>query len=302
MWAPVQPAAGTFFGACQASTGPGSCKPTASCTTGTAEDNLCPGGSGIKCCPDGGPSFIAGIDLPGGFGVEVSSATGVTANTMACLKASTPSVSFIVARGWQSTCQIDRSVVTTLASAATAGLSADVTLFPAFWCGMSPKAQALQLLSTLADSTYGRIWISVEAGAGWSTINYADNLAWIQSAADTIASSIGGARVGIVSSPAGWTTVTNNIAAPSLAVYPLYYQGSAATTFTDYTQLKFGPFAYPYVKRYANAVQQCGVTVNQLWLPTKSANAAAPGAAPTPEATGAACASNGSVHITRATL
>lgn len=306
VFAPAAPPAGTFFGACQGSSGgAGTCKTSAACTgagqTASSEAGLCgyaPASAGIVCCLDGGPQYIDGVDLPGGRGAHVSSSTvGMAASAaMSCFKgtggAAGPA-SYVLARGWMARCQPDPTVVGVLGAAQTAGLAADVLMTPAAWCGMSARAQAQALLASINGQSYGRVWVQVLPGGGFSNFNVADNLAWILEATDALGAALGGARVGVLTSSAAWSAITNNGAAGArLGALPLWYVGSnSEENFADF--VPFAGWTFPTAKQFAATSTVCGLSVEGSWMPGRSASAAAAGSAPAAEPTGPACSSNG---------
>ena len=176
-----------------------------------------------------------------------------------------------------------------LGAAATSGLAADVLMTPAAWCGMSARAQAQALLASINGQSYGRVWVQVLAGGGFSNFNFADNLAWILEATDALSAALGGARVGVMTSSAAWSAITNNGAAGNrLGALPLWYVGSNSdASFAD-----FAPFAgwtFPTAKQFAATSTVCGLTVEGSWMPSRSSSAAAAGSEPAAEPTGPAC-------------
>lgn len=293
-------AVGTYGACASSATGTaGTCKASGSCSTGTnAAAGLCSyAPSGTVCCNDEGPLDVAG-SLPGGSGLFVSSGSGDVAAQAACIQ--TAGSSYIVARGWTNKCKLDEGVIATLAAAATAGLKADVMMTPSNWCGVSAKAQAYSLMASLVESSavFGRIWLQVlpSSGSGWSVTNTAPNVQWVLDAADALVAQLGSARVGIITSSAGWTTVTANAAAANrLGSLPLWYVGSTSTTdFADFAA--FGGWTFPKAKLYPglNSATVCGLTsTTGAWFPVRSTTPATAGSAPAPEAQGPACSFNG---------
>ena len=282
-----------LYGNCQSGTSVGTCKVNSACS-GTVVANLCPGPANIECCVDGGIPALANIDLPGGKGVAITSL--LTSAAASCLVSG--GFKFVLIRGWLNTCQIDPNVVASLKAAHTAGLGADVVLFPSAWCGVTAKAQALQLVSAIASLSFGRIFISVEAGSGWSATTQAANLQWLLDATAAISGAIGSARVGLISTAAGYSTVIGTATSAKLTAFPLMYAGSIAasqsnTDFSDFNS-GFGGFLYAYAKRINTATAICsGLIVDIFWMPLHSTNTATPGSKPANEAQGSSCTVNG---------
>jgi len=275
VWAPPVPS--NFYGACQPSSSIlGSCRNvTQSPCSGTVYSGHCANAANsadIQCCADGGPAAVDQVDLPGGFGFDVSG-TRLTSTIVNCLTAAPYNVKYAVVRGWTQTCAIDPTARANILLLASLNITADILMVPSYWCAMDATAQVNALMASLNGLKYGRIWIQVARltiAGGWSPDTQA-NVNWIAQAAGSIANAIGSARVGIFTSPFQWSKIVGSANSGLLSSYPMWYQNwqSNYTANAHWRDFNIPGFNVPYMKQVGSLLT-CGMLTNFDWLPTKS--------------------------------
>jgi len=143
----------------------GQCQDNSLPCSGSYVANECPGPSNVQCCTSSPPP------PSGGKGVDVSDS--VSSSAASCLAGE--GYSWAVVRAWRSYGAFDSSAPGSLSAFQSAGITADVYLFPC--AGMDAATQVQQMVSSLqgAGSTWGTIWLDIESnpssGCAWTDAN-----------------------------------------------------------------------------------------------------------------------------------
>jgi len=276
----------------------GTCRPRAECVVPfnvppANKTTDCPGPT--ECCMDAGTRYIDGVDLPYGDNiVDVAASRAITVKEMTCLKVTLANA--VIFRGFQSNCRVDVNLVDNMKLADKSGLLTDVYFFPSFneaACrahnvSTRPADQVVALLRAIDGLRYGRVWVDVQSGIGW-TNDYDFNMQVIKDVVNAIATKVGSARVGIHTNVAEWQYVMGADASPVSAGftrYPLWYiSHDWDATFNAFPAVgsKFGPpppasgwWKAPFVKQFMPVSPRCGVPANVNFVPQYISNTGTP--------------------------
>jgi len=224
----------------------GQCQDNSLPCSGSYQSNMCPGPSNVQCCTSGGG---------GGQGLDVS--VPIDQTTASCLASS--GYSWAVVRGWHSYGSFDDNAPASLSALKSAGINADVYLFPC--AGADPSNQVTGMISTLQSdgAPFGTVWLDIESnpstGCGWSS----DSGANCQFITTMISAGQGaGATMGVYSSASQWSDLMGGdscTAGSSLQIWYARYSG--ATDCSDFQA--FGGWTSPTWHQYSDAGSACGV-------------------------------------------
>lgn len=180
---------------------------------------------------------------------------------------------FIVPTALQTNAVFDDTACVALKNAKDVGIAhRDVRLFPTVASGTGDAqvtTLVTQMKSVCADDIWsGRIWLDISAPDNWasSAVDSGDkNRQFFQQMTDECTKqTASGVTCGVYSSIEKWNIIFNdtNYSYAPASTFPLWYIGMDGdyTTMTDYR--RFGGYAKPYGKTYANeqVSNYCGET------------------------------------------
>ena len=191
-------------------------------------------------------------------GVDVSQL--FSTSTYHCIKNN--GNSFAIIRGYCSYGGVDANIHSNLNNAKAAGLATDIYMFPCR--GKSANAQVDQMVSAIANSLYGMVWIDVETnpstGCGWGS-DHAGNCNFVTEIINRIKSH--GKTPGVYSSKVMWTNIMGSAsactAASSHQLWYAHYDNNPS--FSDFQP--FGGWSKPHMKQYQGDVTLCGAGVDK---------------------------------------
>ena len=136
------------------------------------------------------------------LGLDISDSMSVS--TFQCFK--TNGYQFVIIRGFRSYGAVDPYVISNINNAKSAGLIADIYMFPCR--GKTASSQVDALFSGVPSSAYGMVWIDVEnnpsSGCAWGK-DYTSNCAYLTDLIAKIKAK--GKNPGIYASNYMWETV-----------------------------------------------------------------------------------------------
>ena len=109
----------------------------------------------------------------------------------------------------------------------------------------------------------GMVWLDVQPSRGCWTDSMGDRIPFVENVVRTCENF--GLEVGLYSTSQSWTVLMGNQYATSgvLTNYPIWYAGSDGQAgFTDFSQVRFGGWSNPTMKKYSTSQPLCGLTVN----------------------------------------
>lgn len=191
------------------------------------------------------------------YGVDISSP--VDSGTFSCLVSN--GYTFTIVRGYCSYGAVDPNAVSSIQNAYAGGMShVDAYLFPCFSCG-NPAGQVDALISAIAGTGYGMIWLDIEVYQWGDT---SDNINFIQGLIDELNNQ--GASFGIYTNYYNWQSITGLWTGPAdsgIQLWWAYYDGEA--DFNDFSS--FADWSAPNIKQYSGGADVCGANVDQNWYP-----------------------------------
>lgn len=192
------------------------------------------------------------------LGVDVSQLT--SASAFRCLVNN--GYHFAVARGFQSTGNVDPNVLSTLANAWDGGMSdVDVYMFPCPTCG-NCAGQARTAVQHLKDHSarFGMFWLDIEGPQYWTDMSSNRNcFSELASTAESM-----GMKVGVYTSASQWLPIMGDWAGG--AKYPLWYAHyDGATNYNDFSP--FAGWSHPSIKQFSGDDSICGAGVDKNWYP-----------------------------------
>jgi len=198
------------------------------------------------------------------LGVDISQA--LSSSTASCF--ANNGVSYIVARGYRSSGQVDSACCGTLNAAASAGIAIrDAYIFPCPTCSKSAQTQVEEMVNALKSgcSWSGKVWLDIEGSQYW-TGSTSNNKIWYESLVDACKNTVGASKCGVYSSSYMWSTVFGSTSYSYGADLPLWYAHyDNKKTFSDFSA--FGGWSTPVAKQYEGDVSLCSFNVDMDWAP-----------------------------------
>jgi len=192
----------------------------------------------------------------GTFGVDVSSF--VDSAKFKCMKGK--GYSFVVARAFEETCNVDSNGKKTVEEAWKGGLAhADIYLFPSYGCGKDAAKQVDETIDAMEKTPFGTLWLDIESGGQKDA---AFNHKWLADALEQGKKRIGAKRMGVYSSKYEWGLVMGG--EHGFPDYPLWfanYDGHA--DWADWSP--FGGWEHPARKQFSGNDNMCGASVDLNW-------------------------------------
>ena len=192
------------------------------------------------------------------LGVDVS--VPINATTWQCF--ANAGVTWSAPRAWHSYGAFDNNSIANLKGAKAVGIPSDVYLFP---CpGKDAGEQAMDMLTGLSGTTFGRVWIDVEDNPSKGCDS--DGCVFLREMVAVIQQQ--GVKVGFYANAHGWkTAVGDDCQIQGEYDLPLWYAhyDRNATTCADFTP--FAGWTKPEMKQYTDKagtpeLAKCGVTVD----------------------------------------
>jgi len=202
--------------------------------------------------------LLAVVPCSAVLGVDVSQL--FASSTYTCMKNN--GYHYIIIRGYCSFGGIDTNAVSNLNNAKSAGLTADIYMFPCR--GKSATAQVDQMVSAISGNLYGTVWIDVEtnpsSGCGWGS-DHTGNCNYLTELVNRV--KYHSKNVGIYSSQNMWTSIMGSAkACGGLGAHPLWYAHYDKTaSFSDF--VAFGGWTKPQIKQFEGDVILCGAGVDK---------------------------------------
>jgi GH25 family lysozyme M1 (1,4-beta-N-acetylmuramidase) len=216
-----------------------------------------------------------GDDASSSMGVDVS--TAVSSSAINCLQSeASGSVSYIIARGFRSTGEVDYQACDTIITAYDEGIKTrDTYMFPCPLCNSTAATQFFALLSylfaTCRPQWSGKIWIDIEGSEYWTT-NIDRNKDWYESLVDVCrvqAMLHPDISCGIYSSHYQWVDIFGSADYTYGNDLPLWYAHyDNIPSFDDYGTDPFGGWTSPHAKQYNGGATVCDVVVDLNYAPT----------------------------------
>lgn len=175
-------------------------------------------------------------------------------NVFSCLHSE--GYDFAIVRGYQSTGNVDPSVVSNIKNARAGGMAnVDVYLFPCVPCG-NPAGQATALVNAIKGQNYGMIWIDIETFA-WSS-NLSSNQNFITAMVNQLKSL--GQHIGVYTNYYNWQAIVGLswTGCSSLPLWYAHYDNNPS--FSDF--VPFGGWTTPSIKQYNDDTTACGIKVD----------------------------------------
>jgi hypothetical protein len=198
------------------------------------------------------------------IGVDISAA--LSSSTASCFASN--GVSYIVARGYRSSGQVDTACCGSLNAAASASIpTRDAYIFPCPTCSKSALTQVQEMYNALKSgcSWSGKIWLDIEGSQYWSG-SYSTNQAFYSSLVDACKSTVGPSKCGVYSGASQWSALFGSLSFSYGADLPLWYAHyDNLKSFSDFST--FGGWSSPVAKQYQGDVSLCSFGVDMDWAP-----------------------------------
>lgn len=177
---------------------------------------------------------------------------------VACLKRQ--NISLLIIRCYQSLGRADPNCKHNLQAAKTAGVPADLYVFPCVKCG-NPEKQVADTIKNAQGEKYGTIWIDLEIFAWYK--EKAKNKEFALAMVKAVEKA--GKKVGIYTSAHNWGEIFG-MDWTALAKYPLWYAHyDKDPSFKDFKA--FGGWTKPMIKQYTGEDNVCGEDVDNDYFP-----------------------------------